>query len=414
MFFCLFTGLIAFSTVYGESKKELEQKKKALQKDIKQTNSLLNETRQTKKTSISQLSILNKKISSRSNLIHTINTELNILDDNIQSTASNIDSLAGRSAELKKIYSDLLVAEYKNHGSVSRLSFVFAADDFNQAYKRMRYLQAMREYRLKQKRQIIQCEDSLSTRRKSLEHSKSEKNSLLSEKKSELNTLDKEKKEKVKMVSNLTSRETALRQQLRAKQKEESKLNQLIANAIKAEIEAARLAALKKKENTREANASSNTSKAASAVLLNTPEAIRLSENFEGNRGRLPWPVEQGYISSGFGIRHHPLWKEVIINNSGVDIQSAKNARVRSLFEGKVSRVIVIMNKLAVIVQHGEYFTVYSNLKEVFVKAGDKISIKQDIGVLQLDEEENKSVLHLEIWKGSQKMDPELWLAASR
>ena len=217
------------------------------------------------------------------------------------------------------------------------------------------------------------------------------------------------------MVNTLASKEKKLKSDLKEKQKLEARLNKMIENAIRKEIEAAQLAARKRAASTLTASANIKKPKVETTpyVLSATPESIRLSNAFENNRGLLPWPVEQGYISSSYGRHAHPVWKDVVVNNSGVDINSSKGARVRSVFEGKVTKIIVIMNKYAVIVQHGEYFTVYSNLQEVSVKSGDIISTKQVIGTVQTDDE-GKSEVHLEIWKGSNKLDPEEWITARR
>jgi murein DD-endopeptidase MepM/ murein hydrolase activator NlpD len=187
----------------------------------------------------------------------------------------------------------------------------------------------------------------------------------------------------------------------------------MIENVIRREIEAAKLAARKKAESTTTASASKKPVSPATSVLLATPEARKLSADFETNKGKLPWPVTEGYISSRYGLQSHPIWRDVSVNNSGIDINSGKGAKVHAVFAGKVTKVIMIMNKYAVIMQHGEYFSVYSNLKDVYVKSGEEIPTKQVIGVVMTDDED-KSEVHFEIWKGSRKMDPEGWLASRR
>jgi len=212
-------------------------------------------------------------------------------------------------------------------------------------------------------------------------------------------------------VKNLASTEKKLKQRIQDKQSQAAKLDRLIADAIRKEVEAARAAAKKRAASTISANAK-KADVSTSAALTMTPEALKLSNDFANNRGKLPWPVEQGFISSSYGRHAHPVWKEVVVNNSGVDITSAKDAKVRSIFNGRVTKVLLIVNKYAVIVQHGEYFTVYSNLKEVSVKTDDFVTTKQVIGKVQTDEDDGKAEVHLEVWKGSNKMDPEQWIAS--
>lgn len=410
-------GLFIFSavSVNGQSKKELEKKKQQIHKDIEYTNKLLSQTRKTKTATLSQLITLNKQISYRAELIGTIHSEISSVDGQINYTNAQIDSILGRLDELKKHYADLLYFAYKNQGAFSKLSFIFSATDFNQAYQRLKYLQHLSEYRIHQRNLIRQLADSLSDKRGQLAGIRKDKTQLLTVQQKEKNNLTKEKKEQVEVVNTLASKEKKLKGDLKDKQKLEAKLNRMIENAIRKEIEAAQLAAKKKAMSTLTASASTKKTRTESTpyILSATPEAMKLSADFESNRGRLPWPVDQGFISSSFGRHAHPVWKDVVVNNSGVDINSSKGARVRSVFEGKVTKVIVIMNKYAVIVQHGEYFTVYSNLQDVSVKSGDVISTKQVIGIVQTDDE-GKSEVHLEIWKGSNKLDPEGWIIARR
>jgi septal ring factor EnvC (AmiA/AmiB activator) len=399
----------------GQSKKELEKKKEQLQKDIEYTNKLLSQTRKTKSASLNELITLNKKITYRSELIGTIHSEINSVDGQIDYTNSQIDSILGRMDELKKHYADLLYFAYKNQGAFSKLSFIFSASDFNQAYQRLKYLQELSSYRIHQRNLIRQLADSLREKKGQLAGVRNEKSQLLTVRQKEKNNLDKEKKEQIVVVNSLASKEKKLKADLKDKQKLEAKLNKLIENAIRKEIEAAQLAAKKKAQSTVTASVDKKKTKVESKpyVLSATPETIRLSNDFENNRGKLPWPVEQGFISSSYGRHSHPVWRDVVVNNSGVDINSSKGAKVRSIFEGKVTKVIVIMNKYAVIIQHGEYFTVYSNLQDVSVKSGDMVTTKQLIGTVQTDDE-GKSEVHLEIWKGSSKMDPEGWITARK
>ena len=416
-FLFVLTGFLVFSATPfasdAQSKKELEKKKQQIHKDIEYTNKLLSQTRKNKTASLSQLITLNKQISYRSELIGTINSEINTVDGQMKYTGSQIDSILGKMDELKKHYADLLYFTYKNQGAFSKLSFIFSASDFNQAYLRLKYLQQLSAYRIHQRDLIRQLADSLSEKKNQLAGVKKDKSQLLTVQQREKNSLNKEKQEQITVVTALATKEKKLKGDLKQKQKLEAKLNKLIENAIRKEIELAQAAAKKKAASTMTASANKNKTKIESTpyVLNATPEALKLSNDFENNRGRLPWPVEQGFISSSYGRHAHPIWKDVVVNNSGVDINSSKGAKVRSVFEGKVTKVIVIMNKYAVIIQHGEYFTVYSNLQDVSVKSGDVIFTKQVIGTVQTDDE-GKSEVHLEIWKGSNKMDPENWIAA--
>lgn len=409
----LFAILLVCQPAFSQSKKELEKKKELIQKDIDYTNQLLSQTKKSKSNSLVQLVTLNKKITYRSELIGTINSQLHVVEKEIGNVSMNIDSLNKRLSDLKQEYATMLFYAYRNQNAYSKLMFIFSADGFNQAYKRMLYLRELSNYRLRQRDLIVQFQDSLNGKKHKLQDVKTDKKVLLTSQERQIRELGKEKKEQVEMLNTLASRERKLRGDLKEKQKKQQQLSSKIEEIIKKEIAAARIAA--KKKSASSATASKSTKKldnTNSSILSNTPEALKLSNDFENNKGRLPWPVEKGIISSSFGRHSHPLWKDVVINNNGVDINSTKGAKATALFDGKVIYVFMVVDKYAVLVQHGEYFTLYSNLEKVFVKVEDKVMTKQPIGVVQTNEDDGKTELHLEIWRGSNKMDPEAWIAS--
>ena len=408
-------ALSAVNRTYGESRKELEKKKKQIHKEIESTNQLLKQTKKSKSASINQLVMLNKKISYRQELISTIHSELSDVDNEIGSVSNNIDSLKNRITYLKGQYGQMLYYAYRNQSAFSRIMFVFSSANFNQAYKRMKYLHALSEYRIRQKEAIVALQDSLNGKKQTLVGIQTEKKQLLTSQQEEKRQLDREKKEQVNVLNDLTSKEKKLRADLREKMRQEQKLANKIEDIIRREIEMAQQASKKKSNSTTTASTSQRKYEASSAsVLSNTPESIKLSNDFESNRGHLPWPVEQGVISSSFGRHSHPVWKDVVVNNNGVDISSTRGSKARAIFDGKVLRVLLVVDKYAVLIQHGEYFTLYSNLEQVYVKPGDKVITKQPIGSIQTNDDDGKTEVHLEIWQGSNKMNPENWIASRR
>lgn len=405
--------LAPFSAV-SQSKRELENKKTQIQKDIDYTNQLLNITKKSKSNSLVHLVTLNKKITYRSEMISTISTEIHGVDKEIGSVSTNIDSLNNRLDRLKKQYASMLYYAYKNQSSYTKLMFIFSSDDFNQAFKRMYYLRQLSDYRLRQRDLIVELQDSLNGKKSNLQNVREDKNKLLTTQERQIKELDKEKNEQVNVLNSLASKEKKLRADLKEKQKKQQQLSAKIEEIIKREIEAAREAARKKSASTSTASKSTKNVVGvnSAAVLLNTPETIKLSADFENNKGQLPWPVEKGIISSSFGRHAHPVWHDVYVNNNGVDINSSKGAKARAIFDGRVITVFMVFGKYAVLIQHGEYFTLYSNLENVFVKKDDKVITKQPIGTVQTNEDEGKTELHLEIWRGGNKMDPEGWIAS--
>lgn len=412
--FALYTLLLLPLAVFSQSKRELEKRQAQIQKDIEYTNQLLNLTKKSKSNSMNHLVTLNKKISHRHELINNISSEINIVDKEITHVATNIDSLNQSMEKLKKQYSSMLYFAYKNQSVYSKFIFILSADGVNQAFKRMLYLRQLSEYRIHQRDMLLALQDSLNGKKSKLQDVKQDKSQLLTKQEKQVKQLDSEKKEQVVILNSLASKEKKLRNEIKEKQKSQQQLANKIESIIRKEIEAARKADMKKKSSS--ATASKSTKKIdaghSASILSNTPEALKLSNAFENNKGSLPWPVEKGFISSSFGRRVHPVWKDVVINNNGVDINSSKGAKARAIFDGKVIQVIVVLDHYAVLVQHGEYFTLYSNLEQVYVKRDDKVITKQPIGIVQTTEGEGKTELHLEIWRGGSKMDPEAWIAA--
>lgn len=398
----------------SQTKKDLEKKKVLIQKDIDYTNQLLNQTKKNKSTSLVQLVTLNKKISYRSELVGTINSEINLVDREIGSVSMNIDSLQKSLNRLKEQYASMLYSAHRNKGFYSGLMFVFSSENLNQAYKRVLYLRKLSDYRIQQRDMIVALQDSLNGKKNKLVVVKTDKKELLHLQRKQISVLDKEKKEKVEMLNSLASKEKKLKSELKEKQRQQQQLSAKIEEIIRKEILAAKAAARKKAASN--ATASKSTKKLdntnTAAVLSNTPEALKLSNDFENNKGQLPWPVERGIISSSFGKHTHPLWKDVVVNNNGIDINSSKGAKAFTIFEGRVVYVLMVVDKYAVLVQHGEYFTLYSNLEQVFVKVDDKVMSRQPIGIVQTNAKEGKTEIHLEIWRGSNKMDPEAWIAS--
>jgi len=383
------------------SKKELELKKQKLQKEIDFTNNQLKIVSKNKNATKEQLQALQKKIKLREQLIGTINGEISSLGGQIENTNKEIVSLEEKMKRLKAAYADMVRYAYKNRNIYQRLMFVFAADDFNQAYKRISWLQQYSKHRIMQANEIAGTEQQLTGKKQELEQKKNQKTNLKISEQNNKATLEKEKTEQDEVMKKLTVREQKLKKDLAEKQAAKQKLDRAIENLIRKEIEAAKKKAVAAgKKNVTNAN-----------VFTSTPETQKLSSGFSNNKGILPWPVEQGAITETFGSHPHKELKGIMINNNGIDIQSSKGSSARSIFDGTVSGVISIpgSNK-AVIIRHGEYLTVYSNLTDVSVKTGDKVSTKQRIGSIGNDDDNQRAEIHLEIWKNTTKLNPQQWL----
>lgn len=377
----------------GQSLNDLREKKEKAREQIKYTNRLLNETRQNETYTLNKLQLINKQIHFRNNLIATYNHEIDFLDSLINENAQIIAALDNDLAEIKNEYAEMIRFAQKNRNSYDKILFLFSSKDFNQAYKRMMYLQQYTEYRQKQGALILEIRDLLDKKVLDIEKRKSEKQLLIDGKLQEANQLNKEKEQQGQYVNSLQKKQKELQKALQEQQKIEEQLNREIERIIEEEAQKSK-------------------GKGVAGFML-TPEQKLISGQLEQNRGRLPWPVERGVITERFGVHAHPVLKTIQVKNSGIDISTSSGARARSVFDGEVSRVFAISGgNMAVIIRHGNYLSVYSNLKEVFVKVGDRIKAKQELGIIFTDKNNGGDTsLKFQIWKESQKLDPELWLS---
>ncbi len=384
-----------------QNKRDLENRREKLLKEIEQTNKLLKQTEKNKNATRSQLDALKKKITLRNDLINSINYEIGSLNGEITKTSKNIDSLEKQIVQMRLDYAEMVRFAQTNRNRYQAMMYIFTADDFNQAYKRLKYLQQFTENRRTQVIQISAAQEELTGKKRELVTKKNEKTGLKVTQEKQKTELVSEKEQQDKMMANLTKSEKNLQKQLADKLKAKEKLEKNIAALIRKEVEAAKKKAVSQgKKNVTNEN-----------VFTLTPEAKLLSTGFANNKGSLPWPVEQGRISETFGEHPHPLLKNVTIKNDGVDIQSAKGSSVRSVFNGEVTGTVNLPGGSAIIIRHGEFLSVYSNVEDVYVKKGDKVSTKQSIGTIRTDTESGKAELNLQIWKGFTKLNPQLWLA---
>ena len=403
-------ALIFNISVFAQNKEALKNQKELIERDIAYTSTLLEKTRDNKNTSINYLNFLDKKISSQERLIQILNIELNLLQKQIIRLQRKIESsevlILKKEKEILKLkndYGTMIYSLQKSKSNRNNLMFVISAENFNQAYKRLLYLKQYAKSRKSQANQISKNQDSLALNKerliiqqKLISNKMNENLLLISDKKVKLGTVIESKEEKKTVVAKLQKSEKLFKTKIQQQQKEALLLENKIKKIIEEEIRKAREAAKKISE---------------SSTISLTPEAKIISDKFSSNKGSLPWPLDQGLIVQFFGKQKHRIFNEVETFNNGINIATNKNSNIRSVFDGKISRIFFIKGEgKAVLINHGEFFTVYSGLKEVFVKLGDKILAKEKIGVVLTDENDNKTELHFEIWKGYDKQDPSLWL----
>lgn len=383
--------LLAF-TAKGQSLDELRRKKEKTNEEIKYTSRLLEEAKRNERQTLNKYKLLNKQIELRSNLITGINTEVNVLGEFIDQNSWLVNSLNADLEELKKEYANMILFAQKTQTNYSKLLFVLSAENFNQAYKRLMYLRQYTDYRKRQAELILWIRDLIQQKVSKLERQKTEKESLLQSKKKEAEKLEIEKKQQGQNLTKLQQQQKAFEKKLREQQRIEAQLSREIQKIIDEEV-----------------NKAKQSGKTGYEL---TPEQKLVSGQFEQNKRRLPWPVERGVITDRFGVHEHPVLKNIQVRNNGVDISTAQGVMARSVFAGEVSRVFTVTGgNWAVIIRHGKYLTVYSNLVNVLVKSGEKVNIKQPIGTIGTDNEDDKTVLKFQIWKENEKLNPEEWIA---
>jgi len=395
-----------------QSKIELLKQKQQILKEIEANNKILSETEKNKKTSLKQLRALTGKVQGLQNLVQNINSQVNTLDHEITDNRSNVNSLQKSLNKLKREYAEMIRYAYINQGAYKRLSFVFASTSFNQAYKRLKSLQQFSNYRQEQVEAIQSTENKINSKIKILDENKLEKARMLSEKEREKKQLDKVKVVEAKKVKELQSQSQDLQKKLEAAYKKRARVENAIQAVIRKEIEDARIKAEAEAKRQNNNGAGTKQIKAGDEKsLVQTPEAEKLSNDFLENKGRLPWPVAQrGKITEPFGIYKDPLQHYVTMDSKEITFEVANNATVRAVFSGTISKVVTIPGgTYLVIINHGEYFTAYSNLQSVNVHTGEKINLKQSLGIAASDPDEGSTV-SFSIFKGKQVLNPMSWL----
>jgi septal ring factor EnvC (AmiA/AmiB activator) len=423
-FKALFFFIIAFAAInaHAQSSAEWKKRRERINDELEKLNRDLVELQSNKKSTLKQLSLLKAQISLREHKIEVINGEVRNLNSQISENTNTVHDLQGQLDLLKKKYADMVLFAYRNKSAHNKLMFLFAAQDFNQAYKRLTYLQQFATYRERQAASIEGKQKTLNNKIVQLDKTKAEKHTLLIDQEKEKETLGKQRNSQSVAAKNLTKQEKSLLRQRQSIQAEVRRITRAVINAElreRREEEERRAAALRA-ERARAAAAAAAAGKDAPAVakvaprktdsqLLNaTPEAARLSSDFLGNRGRLPWPVAAGEITQGFGTY---MTEGIRSESNGLDIRTNDNAAVRAVFEGTVSKVSNVLGTYMVIVNHGEYFTVYSNLKTTSVSAGQKVSTKQGIGTAAADVGTSDTMVHFELYKAGVAVNPKIWLA---
>ena len=410
----------------GKSKKQLQSEITTLQKEISTANQLLKKTKKDKEMTLNEVNLLDKKIKQREQLIKAYNEQIAVLDEEINAGQSNIKTLNADLGKLRKEYAKMLTFANKNRSHYDKLGFVFASQNFNQAFRRLRYIREFSDARKVKMDQIASTERRISGEVEASQQAREEQAALLKDEKEQQEALKKEKEELNSQVAKLKKKEGNLQQDIKNKQQQTQKLQKAIDDIIAEEIRKANAEAERKRKEEAKKKAAANKDKGKTATttapatpapskekgMALTPSEQTLSSNFVNNKGKLPWPVERGVVSSSYGKHASVVSSKVTVTNNGIDIATTEGAKARAVFDGEVASVAKLVgSNTVVIIRHGEYFTVYSNLENVTVKRGDKVKTKQNIGTVHTNMTEGKTELHFELLKEQNRQNPANWLS---
>lgn len=377
--------LFAFTChFYAQDVQSLQEQQRNLEQQIATTNKMLEQTKSNKKVTINKLELLNQNIATQRKLVKSINNEITTLDKEMNQLQSQKSLLQSELVVLQDDYANLVRKTHYAQMHQSPFIFLFSATSFQQLVRRLRYMQEFAAYRQSQMTKINHKKEDINHQNDMLAANKKAKQKTLKNKQQEQEKLARNERKQKAMLEDLKKQEKNLKSQLNKQQKAVADLNTKIEQLIRQQT------------------------KSTTAL---TPEQQLIAGGFSQNKGRLPWPIERGHISGHFGKHTHPVYKEVILDNKGIYLQTTSGASARAVYEGTVSSCFVMNNTYAVIVQHGNYRTVYSGLSKLQVKQGDHVDTKQSIGTIYTNpEEDNKTELYFQIYQDRTILNPEQWI----
>lgn len=396
----LITVVFLFCCVFGASQnnkqKELETRRQELRREIQKINALRIENKSKERSQLSLIEDFNYKINVLNNLIKITNQQANLITREINSNQKKISELRDELKQLKEDYAGMVVKSYKNKNQQSRIMFLLSSENFKQAYKRLQYIKQYRDHQRQQGETIKAKTAQLQDINTSLLQQKEEKQKLIAENRVTQKSLQAERKQHQAVMKTIKKNINLYTAQIKKRQREASRIDAEIDKIIKAAIA---------KSNKKAGKSSS------SKIFALTPAGKALAKDFESNKGKLSWPVDKGIVKVRYGSQPHPVNRSLTIKSNGVRIATEKNARAKAIFNGEVTRVIKIKNaNTVVMIRHGNYFTAYKNLDKVYVKKGDKVKTKQNIGEVFTNPSTGETILSFSIFKESRTQNPASWI----
>ena len=402
----------------GKSSTQLKKDKQKIENEIANTQKLLKKTESNQKAAVQQAALLRQQIQNREKVITNLNSQIIQMEDEQEQNQQEISQLEKKLAYMKADYAQVVYNAYRNRRLLDKVTFILAADDFSQMFRRVRYYTIFSRNVREQSERILKTTEELTKKNEELVVLKNDKLSTLSSKEQEIKNLEIDRRKKTQNAEQLKKESKKLNDELKKKQQQRKDIDAAIQRAVKEEIARANAerekkakASKGKSSGTSGSTTSPSTSTKSSATIALTPEEQNLNTSFINNKGKLPWPVAKGAKVSDFGSYPHPDVPSVQIENHGIDIMVEAGTPARAVFDGVVTGVMNIMGTTVVMIRHGEYLTVYQNLSSASVKKGDKVSTKQTIGTVAKNATSNTYELHFEVWKNDRYVNPNEWLA---
>ncbi|MNK75964.1 Murein hydrolase activator EnvC precursor [compost metagenome] len=425
-------GIAAFLFMIGissaQTRAELEKQREKLNREIAELQNTVKEIAKEKSLTQQQVTALSKQINLREQKINTITSEVAVINKHINSNTAAVNKLKAELEKMKRDYEKMVMFAFRNRNAYNKLMFIFASKDFNQGFRRVKYLQQFNDSRKLKAADIENTKKQIEQKIAQLQADRNKQVALMKEQENEKRTISQQRSVYSGQLSELIVTERGVKKDITQKQKEERRINAAIKEIIRREIEAerrraeaARRAAEAAAERNRKANESTSTTKgknntktstskmSESEVLRSTPEAVKLSNDFRSNRGSLPWPVSNAKIMQDFG--GESVGRNVNVEHISVKIQTSSGAAVKAVFAGEVSSVLTMYGQRIIMIKHGEYYTVYNNMGSVSVSKGQKVSTGQTIGTADVDSDTGVPMVDFSVYQGSTPLNPMSWLA---
>ena len=403
---CIYLLFCVFSLSAQQSirVRDLERERRATLADIEETNRLLKENTLTMGNALNRLNLLVQQINSRKKIIQLLNQEINSLDEEIRFREMQILSLEKDLDTKKQQYAASIRKMYLHKNNIDNLLFILSSQNFTQSFHRTMYLKAYSEWQKKQAENIIEAQNSFTQEKERLLAQRGEKLNLLNERQSEENKLTTEEQNKKAEVKTLEKNKKKLQDDLAKKEKQASALNRQIEKIIAEEVS-------KSEQAAKSENGENRTAEVKGGYAM-TEKERSLSSSFADNKKNLPFPLQGNYKVVGyFGVHPHKDLSNIKTNNNGIDIETTPGNEAKAVFNGVISRVFTLPGyNYSIIIRHGNYLTLYSNLEQVYVKQGDTVSTRQALGKIYTDNDKGSTSLHFEIWQDQNKLDPLAWI----